>query len=205
MPDFISACLTLDPLTILKAGGYLGLIAIVFAESGLLVGILFPGDSLLFAAGLLSATGVFNPVGTSIAVIFAAILGDNTGYWFGKNVGANLFVRPNSRIFKQEYVTRTQKFYATYGARAVILARFVPIVRTLAPILAGVGRMNYQKFLAFNAIGGIAWGGGMVLLGYSLGSVIPNSEHYVLPISLVIIVISFLPIIWNFLQGKRAF
>jgi membrane-associated protein len=204
MESFLSACLTLDPLTILKAGGYVGLLFLVFAESGLLVGIFFPGDSLLFAAGLLSAGTVFNPVATVIGVILAAILGDNTGYWFGKNVGANLFLRPNSRIFKQEYVVRTQKFYAKYGARAIILARFVPIVRTFAPILAGVGRMQYQKFLTFNAVGGILWGGGMVLLGYFLGSVIPNSEHYVLPLSLVIIVLSFLPLIWSFLQGKRA-
>ena len=101
-------------------------------------------------------------------------------------------------------MAKTQKFYAKSGARAIILARFVPIVRTLAPILAGVGRMPYEKFLAFNAVGGLLWGGGMVLLGYTLGTVIPSSEKYILPLSLVIIVISFLPLFWNFIQGKRA-
>ncbi|MDO8623831.1 MAG: VTT domain-containing protein [bacterium] len=204
MVDFLTACINLDPLAIIKAGGYLGLLFIVFAESGLLVGIFFPGDSLLFAAGLLAANGFLDPVTTVIGVILAAIIGDNVGYWFGKNVGVNLFSRPNSRFFKQEYVTKTQKFYSKYGARAVILARFVPIVRTLAPILAGIGRMNYEKFLAFNAIGGFLWGGGMVLLGYTLGTIIPSSEKYILPISLVIIAISFLPLVWNFVQGKRA-
>src|SRR3990167_2402589 len=133
MLDFLQACINLDPIAILKAGGYLGLLIIVFAESGLLVGILFPGDSLLFAAGLLAANGFLDPITTVIGVVLAAILGDNVGYWFGKNVGANLFVRPNSRFFKQEYVAKTQKFYAKYGARAIILARFVPIVRTLTP------------------------------------------------------------------------
>ena len=204
MVDFLTACINLDPLAIIKAGGYLGLLFIVFAESGLLIGIFFPGDSLLFAAGLLAANGFLDPVTTVIGVILAAIIGDNVGYWFGKNVGVNLFSRPNSRFFKQEYVAKTQKFYTKYGARAVILARFVPIVRTLAPILAGIGRMNYEKFLAFNAIGGFLWGGGMVLLGYTLGTVIPSSEKYILPISLVIIAISFLPLVWSFVQGKRA-
>lgn len=204
MFEFLNACLTLDPLIILKAGGYLGLTAIVFMESGLLIGIFFPGDSLLFAAGLLSASGIFHFPSTVVLVVTAAILGDNVGYWFGKNVGSNLFSRPNSRLFKQEYVARTQKFYAKYGARAIVLARFVPIVRTLAPILAGVARMPYDKFLAYNAIGGIAWGVGMTTLGYSLGTIIPESEKYVLPISLAIIFISFLPILWNLLRGKKA-
>ena len=204
MLEFLNACLSLDPIAILKAGGYVGLLAIVFAESGLLIGILFPGDSLLFAAGLLAAGGAFDPVTLVIGVILAAILGDNVGYWFGKNVGVSLFTRRDSRIFKQAYVTRTQKFYAKYGPRAVVLARFVPIVRTLTPILAGVGNMSYEKFLAFNAVGGILWGGGITLLGYFLGELIPGSELYILPLSLVIIIASFLPIILNFLRGKRA-
>src|SRR3989338_7991194 len=142
MAEFLIACAQLDPIAIVKAGGIIGLALIVFAESGLLIGILFPGDSLLFAAGLFAASGFFNPIAMTFAVVCAAILGDSVGYWFGKNVGATLFSRPDSRFFKQEYVNRTQRFYAKYGARAVVLARFVPIVRTLAPILAGVGQMR---------------------------------------------------------------
>ena len=205
MLEFLYACIQLDPIAIITAGGYIGLALIIFAESGLLIGIVFPGDSLLFAAGLLAASGILDPVVTALLVTFAAIFGDNVGYWFGKNVGTNLFLRPNSRIFKQEYITRTQKFYAKYGARAVVLARFIPIVRTLTPILAGVGRMNYERFLAYNAIGAIVWGAGVVSLGYFLGELIPGIERYILPISVGIIIVSFLPIVWNFARGKKAF
>jgi len=119
-------------------------------------------------------------------------------------VGDNLFKRPDSRFFKQEYVTRTQKFFETYGGRAIILARFVPIVRTIAPILAGVGTMTYRRFLSYNVIGGFAWGAGMLSFGYFLGSIIPDSEQYVLPISLVIIVLSFLPILTNYMRRATA-
>lgn len=204
MPEFLTACINLDPLAIIKAGGLLGLFIVVFAESGLLFGIFLPGDSLLFAAGLVAAGGFLNIFYTVPLVVIAAILGDTVGYWFGKNVGVNLFSKKDSKIFKQAYVKRTQAFYAKYGARAIVLARFVPIVRTLAPILAGVADMPYQRFLAYNAIGGVVWGAGMILLGYSLGSVLPGSEKYILPISIGIIVISFLPILINVLKGKKA-
>ncbi|TSC64825.1 MAG: membrane-associated protein [Parcubacteria group bacterium Gr01-1014_91] len=204
MLDFLSACINLDPIAIIKTGSYLGIAIIVFAESGLLFGIFFPGDSLLFAAGLLSAAGFLSLPPLMVFVIIAAILGDSVGYWFGANVGTNFFKRKDSRFFKQEYVKRTELFYQKYGGRAVVLARFVPIVRTLAPVLAGIGSMKYGEFLRYNVLGGMLWGAGMTLLGFSLGSVIPNSEHYILPISLVIIVISFLPILINLLRGKRA-
>ena len=204
MLDFIYACIQLDPIAIIKAGGYLGIAIIVFAESGLLIGIFFPGDSLLFAAGLLSAAGFLAPFPLIALVVLAAIVGDSVGYWFGANVGINFFKRKDSRFFKQEYVKRTELFYQKYGGRAVVLARFVPIVRTIAPILAGIGTMKYSTFLKFNILGGCLWGIGMVSLGFSLGSVIPNSQHYILPISLVIIIISFLPILINLMSGKRA-
>jgi membrane-associated protein len=139
-----------------------------------------------------------------VSVVVAAVLGDSVGYWFGKNVGSNFFKREDSRFFKQEYLKRTERFYRMYGGRAVVLARFVPIVRTLAPMLAGVGSMKYSTFLAYNAIGGCVWGIGMVSLGYLLGSIVPDSERYILPISLIIIVLSFLPILLNFVRGKRA-
>jgi len=202
--EFIYACINLDPIAIIKAGGYLGIALIIFAESGILLGIFFPGDSLLFAAGLLSAGGFLTPIPLIIIVVIAAIVGDSVGYWFGKNVGVNFFKRKDSLFFKQEYVKRTELFYQKYGGRAVVLARFVPIVRTLAPILAGIGTMKYSTFLSYNALGGCLWGIGMISLGYFLGSIIPNSERYILPISLVIIVLSFLPIFLNLIRGKRA-
>ncbi|MHB8709943.1 MAG: DedA family protein [Minisyncoccota bacterium] len=204
MLDFLTACIHLDPLAIIKTGGYLGIAILIFAESGLLFGIFFPGDSLLFVAGLLSAGGFLSFGLLLPLVVVAAILGDSVGYWFGANVGSNFFHRKDSRFFKQEYVTRTQNFFTTYGGRAIILARFVPIVRTIAPILAGVGSMTYGKFLSYNALGALLWGAGMVSLGYFLGSVIPNSDKYVLPLSLVIIVVSFLPIFINLARNKRV-
>lgn len=204
MIDFLLACIQFDPVAMIKAGGYLGIAILVFAESGLLIGIFFPGDSLLFAAGLLSAGGFLSFGPLVIIVVIAAILGDSVGYWFGANVGPALFKRKDSFFFKQEYLKRTERFYQQYGGRAVALARFVPIVRTLAPILAGVGSMTYKRFIAYNIFGGCLWGAGMLSLGYFLGSLIPDSERYILPISAVIIVVSFLPIFINIFRGERA-
>lgn len=204
MLDFLVACIQLDPYAIVKAGGYLGIAAIVFAESGLLIGIFLPGDSLLFVAGLLAATGFLHIVPLILLVVAAAIIGDSLGYWFGANVGIRLFDRKDSRFFKKEYLRRTELFYRRYGARAVVLARFVPIVRTIAPILAGVGGMPYRRFLSFNIVGGVVWGMGVTSLGYSLGSVFPGIERYVLLISLAIIFVSFFPIFTNVLRGRRA-
>lgn len=204
MLNFLLACAHLDPIAIIKTGSYLGIAIIIFAESGLLFGIFFPGDSLLFAAGLLSGGGLLAFLPLIVSAVIAAILGDSVGYWFGANVGSNFFKRKDSRLFKQEYLKRTERFYQKYGGRAVVLARFVPIVRTIAPILAGIGSMKYATFLSYNALGATLWGAGMISLGFFLGSVIPNSGHYVFPLSLVIIVISFLPIVINFARGKRA-
>lgn len=204
MLEFLSACINLDPIAIIKTGSYLGIITLIFAESGLLIGIFFPGDSLLFAAGLLSAGGFLSFGPLVFLVVMAAIIGDSVGYWFGANVGVNFFKRKDSLFFKQEYLKRTEHFFQKYGGRAVVLARFVPIVRTIAPILAGIGSMTYPTFLKYNILGGLLWGAGMLSLGYFLGSIIPNSERYILPFSLVIIVLSFLPIIMNIVRGKRA-
>jgi membrane-associated protein len=204
MLEFLYACINLDPIAIIKTGSYVGIAFLVFAESGLLIGIFLPGDSLLFAAGLLSAGGFLSFGPLVLFIVIAAIVGDSVGYWFGANVGVNFFKRKDSFFFKQEYLKRTERFFQKYGGRAVVLARFVPIVRTLAPILAGIGSMTYGEFLRYNVLGGLLWGVGMVSLGYFLGTVIPNSESYILPISLVIIVLSFLPILLNVARGKRA-
>lgn len=203
MLDFFLACTHLDPLAMIRAGGYLGIALIVFAESGLLVGIFLPGDSLLFTAGLLSGSGYLTLGPLVATVVVAAVLGDSVGYWFGANVGVHFFKRKDSFFFKQEYVRRTKDFYKQYGGRAVVLARFVPIVRTFAPILAGIGGMRYRSFLSSNILGGCVWGAGLILLSFFIGSILPNSEHYVLPISLGIIIVSFLPIFINIVRNKR--
>ncbi|MDB5244392.1 MAG: protein DedA [Parcubacteria group bacterium] len=204
MINFLMACIHLDPIEMIKAGSYIGLAFLVFAESGLLIGIFLPGDSLLFAAGLLAGAGYLIIGPLIIVVVVAAIVGDSVGYWFGSEVGERLFTRKDSRFFKQEYLKRTERFYEKYGGRAVVLARFVPIVRTIAPILAGASRMKYRQFIGFNILGGVLWGAGMTLMGFTLGSIVPNSEKYILPISLVIVAISFLPIVINLTRGKRA-
>ncbi len=204
MLNFLLACVHLDPMAMLQTGSYLGLAFLIFAESGLFIGIFLPGDSLLFAAGLVAASGFFIVGPLIMIVVVAAILGDSTGYWFGSEIGERLFKREDSRFFKQEYVKRTEKFFKKYGGRAVVLARFVPVVRTIAPILAGVSTMKYRMFIAYNMLGAFLWGAGMILIGYFLGSLVPNSEKYILPLSLVIVVLSFLPIVINLARGKRA-
>lgn len=191
-------------MEIVRAGSYLGIAAIIFAESGLLIGMFLPGDSLLFAAGLLSAGGFLAPGPLMIVVVAAAILGDSVGYWFGTKVGDHLEDREDSWFYKKEYLRRTERFYQKYGGRTLILARFVPMVRTLAPILAGAGSMTYRKFLSFNILGGFIWGAGMIMLGFTLGSAIPDSEKYVVPISLAVMIVSFLPILTNLAKGKRG-
>ncbi len=201
---FFTAIENLDPIAMLHTGGYVGLALLVFAESGLLFGIFLPGDSLLFVAGLLAASGIFSVVPLTIIVITSAILGDSVGYWFGAKTGGILAEREDSRFFKREYLERTEAFYQKYGGRAVVLARFVPIVRTIAPILAGAGSMNYRSFISYNIIGGTLWGAGMISLGYFLGSIIPNSEQYILPFSLVIVILSFLPVFINLARNKRT-
>jgi membrane-associated protein len=205
MLNFLLACIHLDPLAIVQAGGYVGIALLIFAESGLLIGIFLPGDSLLFAAGLLSAGGFLNPGALAIVVVIAAILGDSAGYWFGRQVGSRFLARKDTWFVKRAYIERTERFYRKYGARAVVLARFVPAVRTLAPILAGVANMRYKRFLSYNALGAFIWGAGMVALGFFLGAILPGSEHYVLYLSLAVILLSFLPIAWNLYKGKRAF
>lgn len=204
MRDFLIATAHLDPVAIVKTGSYLGIALVIFMESGIFLGLFFPGDSLLFIAGLLSATGFLEIKLLILIVVGAAILGDTAGYWFGKRVGVNFFTREDSYLFKRKYVVIAQKFFLDYGGRAIILARFVPMVRTITPILAGIGSMKYTRFISYNAFGGIVWGAGMTSLGYLLGSTIPNSEHYVLPLSIGIIIISFLPILLKLIREGRV-
>ncbi len=190
-------------LTLITLIGYSGLTTIVFAESGLFFGFFLPGDSLLFTAGLLASQGIFH-IGILLPLLFvAAVLGDTVGYGFGRRIGPLLFTRTKSRFFNPRHVSHAQAFFMKHGKKAIFLARFLPIVRTFVPIIAGVGRMPYREFLMFNILGGGAWVGAMLLFGYSLGSALPNAEHYLYPIVIVIIIISFLPAIWEIKKSKQ--
>jgi membrane-associated protein len=193
-----------DLVEIVQAAGYVGLFVIVFLESGIPIGFLFPGDSLLFTAGLLASTGIFNIIALAGLVTLAAILGDSTGYYLGSKYGRCLFAKEDAMFLSKKNLERTEAFYEKYGARAVILARFVPVVRTFAPILAGVGSMKYSTFLRYNIVGALLWGTGVTLLGYFLGTLVPNVDRYLVPIVLAIIVISFAPIGIELLKARKA-
>ncbi len=187
----------------IEALGYAGLFAVVFAESGVFVGFFFPGDSLLFTAGLLASRGVFD-IALLIALLSAAaVLGDSAGYWFGAKAGPTLFSREDSLLFHKKHLESTRKFYARYGSRAVFLARFVPIVRTFAPIFAGIGSMRYSVFLAYNIAGGIAWSAGCTLIGYLFGAAFPGSERLLLPATIAIVLLSILPIARELLLSRK--
>lgn len=189
---------------IFRTFGYLGVFAIVFAESGLLIGIMLPGDSLLFTAGFLASEGrFFNIWVLIIGCIIAAISGDAVGYAFGRSVGRRLYDRPDSRWFKQRHLRAAEAFYAKHGGRTIVLARFIPIVRTLAPIVAGASNMTYRRFATFNVLGGVLWGGGVTLAGYLLGSAIPSVDRYLLPIIALIVLISALPSIIHLAVAHR--
>lgn len=185
----------IDPQQLIRTFGTIGLLVIIFAESGLLIGFFLPGDSLLFTAGIFAAKGDLNLAVILFGCFAAAVLGDQVGYAFGKRVGPSLFNRPSSRIFKQEHIQRADEFFEKHGAKTILLARFVPIVRTFAPILAGVGSMRYRTFLVFNIIGGFLWAVGVTLLGYWLGNQIgaDNIDKYLLPIIFLIILLSLIP------------
>lgn len=181
-------------ITLITTVGYIGVFVMVFAESGLLIGAFLPGDTLLFTAGFLASQGYFNIALLVVGSFLAAVVGDSIGYWFGKKYGPKVFVRPKSLFFKPEYVERTQVFFGKHGKKTIVLARYVPIVRTFAPIFSGVGGMKYRSFLFYNILGGLAWTVSILLLGYFLGREIPNVDAYVLPIVLIIFVASVLPV-----------
>ncbi len=201
MTQFIHSIITFDPVAFVTAVGYIGIAIILFSESGILLGIFLPGDSLLFAAGLLSAQGMFNPFWLLAITAVSAIVGDSTGYWIGKRGGTAL-LHAYPRLIKKEYITRTELFYARWGGYSILLARFVPIVRTIVPTLAGVGKMNYVKFVQYNIVGGVLWVSLIITISYSLGKYIPNIQHYILPITLIVILISFIPFLLRFIKQR---
>lgn len=182
-----------DLESIIRTVGYAGLFAIIFAETGLLVGFFLPGDSLLFTAGFLASQDYFSIWLLILVCFVAAVTGDATGYAFGHKVGRSLFRRPESRLFKPQHLARAEAFFARHGGKAVVLARFLPVVRTFVPIVAGVGAMSYPRFALFNVAGAFAWAVGLPLGGYFLGSAIPSVDRYLLPIIGLIIVLSIAP------------
>ncbi|MEX2195966.1 MAG: VTT domain-containing protein [Thermoleophilaceae bacterium] len=194
----------LDPEVLIETFGTLGVLAIVFAESGLLVGFFLPGDSLLFTAGLLSANDTLPDIWILLLTVpIAAIAGDQVGYVIGRKAGPAVFARPDSRFFRQEYVEKSHAFFERYGGRTIIIARFVPIVRTFAPVMAGVSRMDYRTFVTYNVIGGVAWGVGVTALGYFLGQ-IDFVKANIEVIILTIVLISVLPIAFELLRARRS-
>lgn len=196
--------LGIDLISLVKTAGYAGMFFIIFAESGLLIGLFLPGDSLLFTAGFLASQGFLHIIPLALLTFTAAVLGDNVGYAFGKKVGPAIFKREDSFFFHKDHLEKAKKYYEKYGGKTIVLARFMPVVRTFAPIVAGVGNMRYRDFLIYNFIGGSIWGLGMPLLGYFLGSTIPNVDKYLVPLVLFIIIVSFLPPIIHVLKEKHG-
>jgi membrane-associated protein len=185
------------------AFGYIGIFITVFAESGFLLGFFLPGDSLLFSIGLLAVDGHLNIVGLLFLVILGAILGDSFGYYLGRRFGPTLFNRPDSWLFKRSYADETKLFFEKYGKKSIVLARFVPVVRTFTPVMAGIGAMDYSAFLVYNIVGGVLWGGGLLLLSYFAGATIPGIQRYTGLIIVLIIVVSFLPVMINLFKRFR--
>jgi membrane-associated protein len=197
----------MNPESLLTSGGLIVLAAIVFAESGLLVGFFLPGDSLLFIAGFLASPAGNNVLPNVVVVMLVAaamaILGDQVGYLIGKKLGPSVFARPKSRLFNPEHVTRANGFFLKYGSRTIVLARFVPVIRTFAPVVAGVGEMEYKTFVRYNVIGGLAWGAGIPLLGFFLGKIdfVKNNIEAAI---LAIVLVSLLPVIIEFNKHRRS-
>lgn len=195
----------LDPEYLIRLGGIVMVNGIVFAETGLMVGFFLPGDSLLFTTGLFVATGILDvPLWlVLVSLSISAIIGDQVGYWLGRKVGKSLFEREDSLLFKKKYVYQTQAFYDRHGGKAIILGRFVPIVRTFAPVLAGVAQYTYRIFIVYNVVGGILWIFSMTLAGYFLGSAFPGTKKYLELIIGIIIFLSILPIVKTYFQERR--
>jgi membrane-associated protein len=182
-------------------GSYPALCAIVFAETGLLIGFFLPGDSLLVTAGIMAGQGYLNAPLLMVVLSISAIVGDTVGYSIGYRAGPHIFSRPKSLLFDPEHLNRASRFYEKYGGKTIVLARFLPLIRTFAPVVAGVGKMKYSRFLSYNIFGGIGWIVSMISIGYFLGS-IPGIDRYLHLIIILVIVISFIPGVWEFLRER---
>jgi membrane-associated protein len=192
-----------DLQNLIIAFGYLGIFTAIFAESGFLLGFFLPGDSLLFTIGLFAGQGHFNIFILMVLCLAGAILGDSFGYYVGKKVGPKIFTKEESFFFRKKNIKKTEEFFGKYGKKTIILARFVPIIRTFAPIMAGVGSMEYKTFLSYNIIGGFAWSISFLTVAYFFGKTFPGSEQYLSLIVLLIIFASILPIIINIVKARK--
>jgi membrane-associated protein len=189
---------------LIRIGGLIGLIAIVFAETGLLIGFFLPGDSLLVTAGLFAARGDFNIVVLNVTLIVAAIVGDATGYWIGRRTGQALYSRPDSLLFRREHLRMTHDFYERHGGKTIVIARFIPIIRTFAPVVAGAAEMGYRNFATYNVIGGLAWVLSMTLGGYLLGRAVPNIDRNIHYVIAIVIAVSLMPPVIAWLRSRLA-
>jgi membrane-associated protein len=199
--DVARGAYSLDDL--IRWGGYVILVAIVFTETGLLVGFFLPGDSLLITAGLVAATGALDIWWLNVLLIVAAVVGDSVGYAIGFRAGPRLFTREQSLLFRPSHVERTRQFYERHGAKTIVIARFVPIVRTFAPVVAGVGQMEYRRFLLYNVAGGVGWVTSMTWAGYLLGQTIPNIGDHIHVVVAIVIVLSLIPIAVELYKERR--
>jgi len=199
--EVLTGAQSLDALV--RWGGYVVLTVIVFTETGLLIGFFLPGDSLLITAGLVAATGALDIWWLNVLLVAAAIAGDSVGYAIGARIGPRLFTREKSWLFNPRHVVRTREFYARHGAKTIVIARFVPIIRTFAPVVAGVGEMPYRRFLLYNVAGGLGWVLSMTWAGYLLGNVVPNIDRHIHVVVIVVIVLSVIPIAVEIIRERR--
>jgi len=188
---------------LVRGGGYAVLVAIVFTETGLLIGFFLPGDSLLITAGLVAATGHLNIWWLNLLLIVAAVVGDSVGYAIGWRAGPRLFTRPKSLLFNPRHIERTRAFYARHGSKTIVIARFVPIVRTFAPVVAGVGQMEYRRFVFYNVAGGVGWVTSMTWAGYLLGQAVPNIGARLHVVVAIVILLSLVPIVVELVRERR--
>ena len=214
MTSFLIALI--EPKILISTLGIFGIIIVIFAETGLLVGFFLPGDSLLFTAGFLASAGLVATSGQTIfgvhfsfiflliGTFLAAVIGDSVGYAFGKKVGPSIFTREDSLLFDKKYIVKAQNFYEEHGKKTIILARFIPVIRTFAPIVAGIGSMKYRTFLSYNIIGGFLWTWSLLWLGYGFGSIIPNPDRFIIPVVIVIIIISAIPPIRAIYKNRKG-
>lgn len=193
----------LDPSTLIAWAGYVGLTAIIFTETGLLFGFFLPGDSLLVTAGLFASQGQLDVYKLGALLTVAAIVGDSVGYALGKATGPRIFSKPDSLLFNKKHLVRAEQFYEKHGGKTIIIARFMPIIRTFAPVVAGVGRMDYRRFITYNVVGGVLWVWSMLFTGYFLGRYIPGVDQHIEKVILLVIFLSILPGIISWLRERR--
>ena len=192
-----------DVTQIVQTGGLLLIGLIIYAESGMMVGFFFPGDTLLLSAGILAAAGQLSIVWAIIVIALAAIAGDNTGYHLGRKLGPRLFKKKDGVIFRHDYIMKAESFYEKYGTKTMLIAHFVPIVRSFAPVTAGAGKMNYKQFVIFDAIGDIVWAISVTLFGYFVGSKIPGIQKYIEPLLLGIVLVTLVPTVYHALKDPK--